>query len=264
MTETEARAYLVQTARKYLGAAEGGALHREIIQIYNSILPHPRGFQMTTALPWCATFVTAMAKLCGMLDIIPAECSCYFQLEAFRSAGRWMERDDYKPQPGDVIYYYWKDTGAGDCTGVPDHVGIVESVTGGLITVIEGNRANSVSERTLVVGARYIRGYGLPDFARWAAQHGDQTAPATPVSAPAPKNTKEVPKMEMLRKGSKGYQVKVLQLLLILNGCSCGAAGADGDFGVATDAAVRRFQQAKRLEIDGIVGPITWATLLGC
>jgi len=261
MTETEARALLVQTARKYLGAAEGGALHREIIQIYNSILPHPRGFQMTTALPWCATFVTAMAKLCGMLDIIPAECSCYFQLEAFRSAGRWMERDDYKPQPGDVIYYYWKDTGAGDCTGVPDHVGIVKSCSGGLITVIEGNRANSVSERTLVVGARYIRGYGLPDFVRWAGQK--ETAPA-PVSTPAQNNTKEVPKMEMLRQGSKGYQVKVLQLLLILNGCSCGAAGADGDFGVATDAAVRKFQQAKRLEIDGIVGPITWATLLGC
>ena len=70
--------------------------------------------------------------------------------------------------------------------------------------------------------------------------------------------------MDMLREGSQGYQVKVLQVLLILNGCGVGKAGADGDFGVATAAAVRKFQQAKRLEIDGIVGPITWATLLGC
>ena len=69
--------------------------------------------------------------------------------------------------------------------------------------------------------------------------------------------------MKQIRKGSTGYQVKVAQLLLILNGCSCGSYGADGDFGVATDAAVRKFQQAKRLEIDGIVGPITWAALLG-
>lgn len=88
-------------------------------------------------------------------------------------------------------------------------------------------------------------------------------APA-PVSTPATNNTKEVPKMDMLRKGSKGYQVKVLQMLLILNGCSCGSCGADGDFGPATDAAVRKFQKAKRLEVDGIVGPKTWAALLGC
>ena len=69
--------------------------------------------------------------------------------------------------------------------------------------------------------------------------------------------------MDMLKRGIKGYQVRVLQVLLILNGCGVGSSGADGDFGPATDAAVRKFQQAKRLEIDGIVGPITWATLLG-
>ena len=70
--------------------------------------------------------------------------------------------------------------------------------------------------------------------------------------------------MDMLRKGSKGYQVKVLQVLLILNGCSCGSSGADGDFGPATDAAARKFQKARGLEVDGIVGPKTWAALLGC
>ena len=264
MTEAEARALFVNTAKSYLGYSESSGKHRQIIDLYNSKSPLPRNYKVSYTDAWCATFVSAVAIKCGMANIVPRECSCYFQLEAFRSAGRWMERDDYKPQPGDVIYYDWQDSGAGDCTGAPDHVGIVESCASGLITVIEGNLSDSVARRTIVVGARYIRGYGLPDFVRWAAQHGGQTAPATPVSAPAPKNTKEVPKMEMLRKGSKGYQVKVLQLLLILNGCSCGAAGADGDFGVATDAAVRKFQQAKRLEIDGIVGPITWATLLGC
>lgn len=258
MTETEARAYLVQTARKYMGAAEGGAQHREIIDVYNGITPLPRSFKMTCSLAWCATFVSAMAKLCGMLDIIPAECSCGHQVALFQKLGRWTENDNYKPSPGDIIYYCWGDSGAGDCTSWPDHVGIVESVTGGLITVIEGNRANSVSERTIVVGARYIRGYGLPNFAAWAAGRPGTPAPVAPST-----NTKEVPKMDMLRKGSKGYQVRVLQVLLILNGCDVGKAGADGDFGVATEAAVRKFQQARRLENDGIVGPITWATLLG-
>lgn len=264
MTETEARAYLVQTARKYLGCRESDGSHRKIIDIYNGIRPLPRGWKMPYSgqnSAWCATFVSAMAKLCGMLDIIPAECSCVFQVQAFHKLGRWMERDDYKPQPGDVIYYDWGDSGAGDCTGAPDHVGIVESCASGLITIIEGNLSDSVAKRTIVVGARYIRGYGLPNFAAWAAKHSGQAAP---VVKPTNTTTKEVPKMDMLREGSKGYQVKVLQLLLILNGCSCGAAGADGDFGAATDAAVRKFQQAKRLEVDGIVGPITWATLLGC
>jgi hypothetical protein len=37
--------------------------------------------------------------------------------------------------------------------------------------------------------------------------------------------------------------------------------GVDGVFGANTEAAVRRFQQAHGLEVNGIVGPITWAPL---
>jgi N-acetyl-anhydromuramyl-L-alanine amidase AmpD len=69
--------------------------------------------------------------------------------------------------------------------------------------------------------------------------------------------------LKTLKKGSEGDCVKSLQILLIGYGYSCGSYGADGDFGSATDSAVRKFQKAKGLVVDGIVGPATWSKLLG-
>lgn len=73
---------------------------------------------------------------------------------------------------------------------------------------------------------------------------------------------KEETEMRMLKTGDKGYQVWVLQTLLIARGFSCGETGADSDFGSATKAAVLNFQRANGLEVDGIVGPMTWTKLL--
>ena len=69
--------------------------------------------------------------------------------------------------------------------------------------------------------------------------------------------------MNTLRKGDKGSQVKALQALLIGYGYDCGRTGADGDFGAATDSAVRKYQSRSGLTVDGIVGAKTWAKLLG-
>ena len=81
---------------------------------------------------------------------------------------------------------------------------------------------------------------------------------------PATKNEEEcIVNLKMLSKGSKGETVKALQTLLIGYGYSCGSWGADGDFGNGTDKAVKAYQKAKGLEVDGIVGTNTWKKLLG-
>ncbi|MGE5865435.1 MAG: peptidoglycan-binding protein [Rhizobacter sp.] len=65
----------------------------------------------------------------------------------------------------------------------------------------------------------------------------------------------------VLRSGSRGTDVSDLQRRLNAAGFDSGAV--DGVFGTRTDRAVRAFQAARRLSVDGIVGSQTWAALLG-
>ena len=62
----------------------------------------------------------------------------------------------------------------------------------------------------------------------------------------------------VLREGDTGAAVKTLQTRLNAWGATL---VVDGDFGPATLAAVKAFQTAHHLSVDGIVGPLTWAAL---
>ena len=64
-----------------------------------------------------------------------------------------------------------------------------------------------------------------------------------------------------LRKGDRGQYVTLAQTELIQKGFSCGSKGADGIFGNDTLYAVKKFQQACGLAIDGVIGQRTWAAL---
>lgn len=64
-----------------------------------------------------------------------------------------------------------------------------------------------------------------------------------------------------LSKGSYGTYTKELQNRLLELGYDLGSYGADGSFGNATLTAVKLFQEANGLTVDGIVGPATWAAL---
>jgi len=67
-------------------------------------------------------------------------------------------------------------------------------------------------------------------------------------------------KMDTLRIGSRGYQVKVLQS--ILSGAHKFELEIDGDFGAHTRNAVKAFQEAAQIKVDGVVGAQTWEYLL--
>ena len=269
MNEKELRQNFVDAACSYYGLNETDGSHQIIVDLYNSIKPLPAGYRLSYTDAWCAAFVSAVAKKCGLLDIVFAECSCDRMIALFQKAGRWQENDGYKPQIGDIIFYDWGDGGAGNNTGSSDHVGIVVSVSGLTIKVVEGNISDRVGYRNILVDGKYIRGYGLPNFAGKAA--GAITSSAKDTNVPSkdasttyvgnPGGECEV-KLPVLRKGSKGNSVKALQLLLVGNGFSVGKAGVDGDFGTATENALMAYQAKKSLTKDGIAGPATWTALL--
>ena len=62
--------------------------------------------------------------------------------------------------------------------------------------------------------------------------------------------------------GAQGDDVRKVQEYLEYLGYDCGSCGADGIIGNDTVSAIRAFQQDSQLEVDGIVGPLTFKALL--
>ncbi|WP_255202609.1 glucosaminidase domain-containing protein [Acutalibacter muris] len=181
--EKQNRENIVAIAASFYGCKESDGSHKKIIDIYNADKPLARGYPMKYTDAWCACFVSVVSIQGGATAVMPKEVGCGKMIELYQKLGRWQENDAYVPAPGDVIFYDWND-GANyattDNTAAPDHVGIVVSVTGSTIKVIEGNMSNAVGYRNLAVNGRYIRGFGLPDFSAITvkAPAGTATQPA--------------------------------------------------------------------------------------
>ena len=158
------RSKIVAQAQSWLGLNEADGSFKVIIDTYNSHKPLARGYKLKYTDAWCSGFASACAIACDATDIIPTEVGCQKHIQKFKDMGIWVEDDAYVPSPGDYIFYDWQDSGKGDNTGNSDHVGIVEKVENGMITVIEGNLSESVSRRTLAVNGKYIRGFGVPKY----------------------------------------------------------------------------------------------------
>ena len=238
------REKVVATAKSYVGCKESDGSFKKIIDLYNSHKPLARGYKVKYTDQWCATFVSAVSIACGLTDIMPTECSCSKMIELYKKLGCWKESDSYVPSPGDLIMYDWEDSGSGDNTGQPNHVGIVASVDGTSIIVIEGNKSEAVAYRAMTVNGKYIRGYCVPNYAK--------IAPVTDV-------TLVNVKVPSLRQKSTGGAVKALQAILTAAGYS---TVVDGSFGPATEKSVKAYQKARGLTVDGICGEQTWTSLL--
>ena len=117
-------------------------------------------FSYTT--PWCAIFVSAVAIKSGTTSIIVRGSYCPTVINAYKNSKvinySYGAGANYVPKAGDVIFFDWNKN------GVPDHTGLVASVSGNTVKTIEGNYSDAVGYRTFSVGYKYVQGYGLPNY----------------------------------------------------------------------------------------------------
>lgn len=160
----------------WIGFNESNGKFKAIIDLYNSVKPLPRGYAVQYTDEWCDTTVSAAAIAANMIDLIGRECGCEEHIKIFKQLGIWNEDGTITPEPGYIILYNWgKSSQPND--GTADHIGVVERVSNGQITVIEGNKNEAVARRVLSVGNGYIRGYAMPKYS-------GQGAAQTPGSEP--------------------------------------------------------------------------------
>lgn len=176
---------VLNQARAWIGLNEADGSHKEILNVYNSYTPLPRNYKVKSTDSWCMAFISALFIKTGLASLCPLECSCGKAIEKAKEMGIWEENGAITPAVGDLIMYDWDKKDAW-----PDHVGIVESVSGNTITVIEGNKSNAVARRTVTVGSASIRGYVKINYGQNNATVTPIMPNGTPVSYQVKVNTK--------------------------------------------------------------------------
>ena len=287
MTEKQAVARLLAIARAEVGyrekagaaslddkTANAGAGNytkyaRDLDRIGNYYNGPKQGFAWCDVfVDWC--FVAAFGPTTGREMIYQplgsAGAGCLFSAQYYADAGKLFRQD---PQPGDQIFFTFS-------PGEVSHTGIVESVSGSTVNTIEGNSSDGVARRSYPVGSGSIYGYGRPNWtlvssvpdSGTGSQDADPAPDGSQDTKPAPGGSTCSVDLPVLRNGDTGVPVERLQTLLIARGYYCGGRtfggreSPDGEFGPATEIAVRDLQLAAQLEQDGVVGADTWAALI--
>ncbi len=153
----------------------------------------------------------------------------------WRAAGIWKEKDVIDTLPDEAgIFLFTMRNGRMTHTGVSIGNGEEVDARGHAYGVVR----RKISETS---------------YTHWARLAIDYNAPIE-AENPVPEPTKPT-----LRTGSRGEDVRILQENLRQLGFLNDTA--DGIFGTNTNAAVRNFQKAQGLSVDGVVGAGTWAAL---
>jgi hypothetical protein len=226
-------------------------------------------------LPWCQSFVSWCAFTSGLdPKKYPKTAATIAASDWFKKNNRWADARNDDPTPGDWIYFDFPDDGVNRIS----HVGLCIKNNGdGTIQVIEGNtsgtakgdqrnggmcvektRAYVKNNKKKLINA--VVGWGRPVYAgeenlpllSKVGSSDISAAPAKPTKPAAPAVPKEFVDLKL---GSKGQKVKVVQSALKLKD--------DGEFGPATEKAVKAYQKSKGFPETGIVDQKTFKSLKG-
>lgn len=114
---------------------------------------------------------------------------------------------------------------------------------------ITGGKTGDQTGREIRIGPMYIPSYGWDYILRYT---GEKQLKG--------ESTKVNILLTELKRGSRGPEVKTLQILLYAHGFNCGTA--DSIFGSKTDTALKNYQKANNLKVDGICGKCSWTSIL--
>ena len=280
MTENQLRSNVVSVMKGWLGWSETNGKFKRIIDIYNNHKPLARGYRVKYTDEWCAAAVSAAFIKAGLTDIGFTECSCNCMIALYKAKGRWEEKDSYVPKMGDIIMYDWQDNGIGDNVGSADHVGLVAAINGTRLTIIEGNKNESVSYRSINANGKYIRGYCLPDYASKASKPVEIVSTSTYSKAAFVRDIQKafgatvdgIAGPETLNStitlsailNRKHEAIRAVQRRLATLGYTS-VGKVDGIAGVKFTKAVKEFQKNNGCEVDGEITARgkTWKKLLG-
>ena len=168
---------VLNVMRSWLGYSEANRKYIEILNTYNSHKPLARGYAIKPHDEWCDATVSAAAIKAGAVDLIGTEVGVERHVDIFKVKGIWIEDGSITPQTGDVIVFNWDGTSQPN-NGYSDHIGYVESVSGGVITTIEGNSSEAVRRKTYRVGQACIRGFARPRYAQSSQKPVQPSKPA--------------------------------------------------------------------------------------
>lgn len=188
---------------------------------------------------WCGMFVSWIAYRCGLTQQVGEFAYTPYWVDWFKRQGRWGR----KPQKGAIVFFNWRSSRSRPWP-TAEHVGIVQAVReDGMLYTVEGNADDSSGRR--LRDPKYVIGYGYPAFS-------DEQPPKPTPGPPAYPG-------RLIEPGDTGNVVRKVKARLIKLGYKEVKRGPT--YGPRAVTAIKKFQKARGLQVDGIVGPKTWKEL---